>query len=110
MGSKEDERWRAHRREHDIHENAHRREHEQYKERVQAASNTMELRLAGMNEFREQLTAERATYVTRRELDGVLEIQRVKGIEERRFRVLVTVSIGVSMFSAVVAIIIAVVS
>jgi uncharacterized protein YydD (DUF2326 family) len=55
---------------HADHSLAHGREHMMYQEAIQKAEEAMTARLEGMNEFRQQLTAERALYVTRDQIDA----------------------------------------
>ena len=63
------ERWEAHHREHLVHQDAHHREHLEYRERIETATVALDKRLDQMNEFRAQLTEERALYVRRDMLD-----------------------------------------
>lgn len=63
------ERWAAHHREHLVHQDAHDREHIEYRDRIETATVVLDRRLDQMNEFRAQLTEERALYVRRDMLD-----------------------------------------
>lgn len=55
----------AHSREHMLHEQAHVREHEMSNIALNKAEDSMNRRLEGMNEFREQLNAQAAYFVNR---------------------------------------------
>lgn len=67
-----DERWAAHYREHAIHERGHEREHQDYRDRIDHATDALQARLDQMNAWREQLSEERATFVPRESLQEML--------------------------------------
>jgi hypothetical protein len=62
--------WTAHERLHFAHEKAHQREHELADEAVNKADLALNIRLASMNEFREQLRTQAADFVTREHADA----------------------------------------
>ncbi len=60
----------AHQREHEQHEKEHYREHDATEQAIQVAVQAMDKRLDAMNEFREALTSQQATFVRRDMLDA----------------------------------------
>lgn len=63
---REIELWKTyHERDHRTHLEAHVREHDQTEEALIKAATALEKRLEGMNEFREQLKTQAATFITR---------------------------------------------
>lgn len=55
----------AHEKVHDIHSHAHDREHEMTNLAITKAAQSMDVRLESMNEFRDQLTVQSQTFLTR---------------------------------------------
>lgn len=60
----------AHQREHEQHAKEHDREHLSTEQAIRVATQSMDKRLDGMNEFREALTSQQATFVRREMLDA----------------------------------------
>lgn len=68
-----DERQRAHIEEHRIHELAHDREHLTTEQAIKTATITLDKRLDGMNEFRDQLRDQAATFIRREQLEAFID-------------------------------------
>lgn len=68
----------AHAREHQLHEQAHVREHEMATIALNKAEDSMNRRLEGMNEFREQLNSQAAYFVTREAFERYIKENELK--------------------------------
>jgi len=71
-----DERHKAHYEEHRIHEKAHEREHAATEQAIKTATVSLDRRLDQMNEFRNALTEQAATFVRRETLDAFITERR----------------------------------
>jgi hypothetical protein len=70
LEQKIDDYKQAHTALHADHSLAHAREHAMYQEAIKKAEEALTARLHEMNQWRQQLTAERALYVTRDQIDA----------------------------------------
>jgi len=68
----------AHNREHELNRIAHEREHELNDKALNKAEQSMDKRLEGMNEFREQLNSQTATFVNRETFERYTKESDVK--------------------------------
>jgi arginine utilization protein RocB len=73
-------RWKAHADLHDAHDKAHDQEHEMTEQALDKAVNSMDRRLEGMNEFRNTLRDQAATFVRMETYQALVD--RVINIEK----------------------------
>lgn len=69
LAQKLEEQLKAHERVHAIHETSHEREHQMTNTALTKAEQSMNLRLEGMNQFREQLNSQTQSFLTREIFD-----------------------------------------
>lgn len=63
----------SHQREHGQHEKEHERDHVATEQAIKVATSSMDKRLDGLNEFRQTLTEQQATFVRRDMLDAFIK-------------------------------------
>ena len=74
----EPDRWVHHDREHVTAEVAHRREHESDNKAIQLAVNTVDQRLAALNELRQEVLTDRNLYIQRTEHGAELNAMKAE--------------------------------